>query len=134
MGLLNINPNEIPDPKPVKDGTEAELRIVDIDGLDEDGNPKVDKNGFNYCMPRFEIVGEPLAPQFTTFLPIVTEGMDDVKKYKTELRGKKFSLCFGLTGDEDPQEMVGATGWAILGVEESDEYGDRNTIKKFIAA
>jgi hypothetical protein len=30
-------------------------------------------------------------------------------------------------------DLVGLEGWIILGVKKSDEYGDQNTVKKYVA-
>jgi hypothetical protein len=47
---------------------------------------------------------------------------------------KMFAQAFGIDYGKpfDWEELVGLEGWVILGVKKSDEYGDQNTVKKYM--
>jgi len=97
---------------------------------------KLNKNNEPYMLPRFEVVDEPTAKEFSKYLPLLFDGQDAKKKNNAKLGLQRFFDAFGVVaGDDlDTEDIVGATGWVILGVEEDDQYGTSNYIKRFIAA
>ena len=60
---------------------------------------------------------------------------DEKQRNNASFKIKLFLETFDLDPKslDDPQDLIGAEGWAILGLEESDEYGEQNFVKKFIA-
>jgi len=63
------------------------------------------------------------------FLPM--EG-DDKEKEDNFIRNvKRFVEAFKIVSDE-PEDWVGASTWAILGVETTEEYGDQNRVRRFV--
>lgn len=129
MAILDIDVSSAQAPEPVEPG-ERELRVIDVrQGEDKNGNP--------YVMPRFEVVDDDLAPDFTDFLALPTKDMreQDPKRFKrAEFRLQQFALAFGLDPSNlgDPEaDWKGMTGWALLGIEQSDQFGDRNSVKKY---
>ncbi len=120
------------EPSAVKPGEEFKLIITDV----TDGE---DKNGFDYLMPRLEIVGEPYSKDFTHFLylPNKKNGgkMSEKQLNKAKWGFRAFTECFGidLSRPQDPKEAwLGHEGYAILGTSETDEYGEQNFIKKLV--
>jgi hypothetical protein len=112
---------------------EVKLRIVDV----RSGR---DKNGHDYIMPIFEIANETGYKEFSKFIGIPDKSWMDEKKYHSTLRTiKKISQCFGIApgdmfdsyGQPNTDYWVGITGWAILGVEETKEYGRQNYVRSF---
>lgn len=124
MGIANGK-----EPKAIKDGSEVQLRIIDVT---EDS----DKNGHDYIMPRFEVVNEPLAKDFTKFLHIPDkEWMDPKKLNSTQWDMQNFLTCFGMdvSGRVNFRDQLpGKTGWVILGSKDDPEYGTQNYIKKYL--
>lgn len=136
MGFLDdIDYENSQEPTAVPADQEYKLRIVDVktDLSTPTGLP-TDKNGNYYLLPRFEIIDEPLAKEFTRFIGLPHEGMDEKKKNSTGYALKTFLAAFDLDSRSisDPTDMVGAEGWAILGLEETEQYGEQNYVKKFI--
>jgi len=99
-----------------------------------------------YCLLNLEVVGQDLVKGIRHFLfytktkkwcnamGLDTDQVDAPKKAQSkDFRLRQFLEAFGLpTEGCSAQAMVGAEGWAILGVEESAEYGDQNKIKKLV--
>jgi len=134
--LEGIDFDNIEAPSAVPGDSEYKLRIVDVktDLSTANGLP-LDKNGNSYLLPRFEIVGEPTAKEFTRYMAIPSTNMDDKKRNSAGYLLKQFLAAFSLnvSAVADPQDLIGAEGWAILGMENNDQYGEQNFIKKFIA-
>jgi hypothetical protein len=127
MGFLDINLDDATEPTAVPGDQEYKLRITDVREAD-------DKNGQPYILPRFEIVGEPTAKEFTKFLRLPNDAQNEKQKNSTKWGLKVFFDAFEVDASNiNTDEMIGQEGWAILGLEESDEWGEQNFIKKFIA-
>lgn len=126
--LLDIDVGDAQEPKVVPADEEYELRIIDAKtDVNKDGNP--------YLLPRLEVVGEPLAKDFTKYIGLPHEEMDAKQLNRAKWALKNYLECFGLptSGQLVVGDMVGSTGWGILGVEDNEQYGEQNFIKKFIA-
>jgi len=134
MPMSMIDPSEfdlenVEEPKALPDGTEAKLRIVSV-------RKAQDKNDLTYFQPMLEVPDEPLSKDFTHFLHLPNKSEMSTKRYnQARFNLKVFMECF----EQDPsrgfdplEDWPGAEGWAILGVKESDEYGQQNYVKKFI--
>jgi hypothetical protein len=137
MGFLDaMDIEEGQAPTTVPGGAEYQLRITGVreDDSYDDQMPR-DKNGNPYLMPKFEIMGEPTAKEFTRYLAIPHDEMDAKKLNGARYTLKLFLDTFGLEAASlaTPSDMIGGEGWAILGLEESDQWGEQNFIKKFIA-
>lgn len=68
------------------------------------------------------------------FLP---NAKDDAKqKNRKNLRLRDFMIAFGLPLGSafSLEQTIGLEAWVILGVDESEQYGDSNRIKRFIKA
>ena len=128
MTLLDIDVTDAQEPKVVPADEEYELRIIDAKtDTNKDGNP--------YLLPRFEVVGEPLAKDFTKYIGLPHEEMDAKQLHRAKWALKSYLECFGLptSGQLVVGDMVGLTGWGILGVEDNEQYGEQNYVKRFIA-
>lgn len=128
IDLTGFNFDEVVEPQAVEAG-EYQLRIIDC------SEPKEDKNGNMYIMPRLEVVDVPTGKDFTYFLGLPSSEMDAKQLNKCLVKLKNFGIAFGvdMSRQVDVEELVGLTGWAILGVESNEQYGDQNYVKKFIA-
>lgn len=127
MGFLDFDVNDATEPTAVPADQEYKLRIVDVDR-------STDKNGNPYLLPRFEVVGESTAKDFTKFLRLPHEGQTPKQLNQTKWALKTFFDTFGVDTKtlEDPTDMIGSEGWAILGAEETPEWGEQNYVKKFV--
>ena len=136
MGFLDdANLDDVQEPTAVPGDSEYKLMIVDVktDPSTANGLP-VNKNGDSYLLPRFEIVGEPAAKELTRYFGLPNAGMNDKQRNAAGWQLKQFLNAFDLDPNQlaDPNDLVGAEGWAILGLEESDQWGEQNFVKKFI--
>lgn len=125
------------DPIALPEGTECQLRILDV-------ILGKDKNGMEFIMPRFEIIEQPLAKDFTHFLHVPTEeinpetGKPKMDK-KTLNRAKRAMLhffeCFDIEpGVFDPEDdWPGLEGWVILSYSNDPQYGEQNRIKQLLS-
>lgn len=96
----------------------------------------VDKNGHDYFLPRFEIVGEPYAKDLTKFHGLPHDDMTEKQSNAAKYNLDQFKKCFGLPSEGKllASEMIGLDGWAILGVGPEDpEYGVQNYIRRYVA-
>ena len=128
LDLSNENFDDVVEPEAVEPG-EYQLRILEVK-IDND------KNDEPYVMPRFEIVDQPTAKDFTKFLRIPHKGLDEKKMNNAKLQLKRFAECFGidLTQSLDVDDLQGLEGWALLGLDknEDSEYGPQNYVKQWI--
>lgn len=126
--LLDIDVTDAPEPKVVPANEEYKLRIIDA-------TSDRDKNDEPYLLPRFEVVDEPLAKDFTKFLRLPHGELSEKQLIRVNSDIRKYLEAFELPNPfkGDPAEMKGHTGWAILGVGDDEQYGEQNYIKKFIA-
>lgn len=127
MGFLDIDLSDVQEPSAVPGDAEYKLRIVDVRQAD-------DKNGNPYILPRFEIPEEPSAKEFTKFLRLPHEGLDAKQLNSAKWQLKLFFDAFGVDPSSlnNVDDLVGEEGWAILGLEDSDQWGEQNFVKKFI--
>ena len=120
--------DESQEPKASKPGEEYKLIIVEV----RDGE---DKNGYDYLIPRLEIVGEPYSKDFTHFLNLPDGKMSEKQLNKVRWNLTSFAECFSIdmSRPHDPkEEWVGHEGYAILGTNDNEEYGEQNFIKKLV--
>lgn len=128
MSLLSMNLGDAVEPKAVPADEEYKIRILTV-------RSDTDKNDEPYLLPMFEIPDQPTSKGFTKFLRIPHQGLDAKKLNSAKWGMTMFLEAFGMDPgrDFDPEELVGKEGWAILGMEETEQYGEQNYVKKFIA-
>jgi len=127
MSLLDVDVSNAKEPKVLDSGSEVKLRIT---GVTVDN----DKNDEPYMMPRFEIVDEPMAKDFTHFFRLPHDGLDEKQMNRAKWNLKVFYEAFEIDSSHgvETDDLQGATGWAILGVGDNQEYGEQNFIRKFV--
>jgi len=127
MSLLDIDVSGAQEPKTVEAGTECKLRIIDV-------RQDTNKHGNPYIMPRFDVVEEPLAKDFTDYMELPHEEMDAKTRARAEWKIATFLNAFSLptSGQMNPDEWKGLTGWGIVGVSTDDTYGEQNTVRKYV--
>jgi len=125
--ILDVDTANVPEFKSLPEGSEVELRIVSAE-------MKNSKAGDPMLALRLDIPQEPLSKDINHFIMLPTNGDDEKRSAQKLNRLKEFKACFGLpaNGPVSKDDMEGAKGWAILGEEESQEYGKQNRVKRFI--
>ena len=128
--LLDIGDDiaNAPEPKVVPADEEYKLRIISA-------VQDIDKNQHPYILPRFDVADQPFSKDFTKFIGLPHSELDEKAMVRARSNLRIFLECFGLptSGQLPIDDMIGKTGWAILGIEETEQYGEQNYVKKFIA-
>jgi len=123
---------DAPEPKTLPRGSEVKARIISVrEGVS-------DKNGAQWYQPIFDVPSDPLVIEFNDFFWDLADR--DKLEPKAAVRAmnkfKNFAAAFDLDYSRPfswTDDLVGLEGWVILGVRKSDEYGDQNTVSKYIA-
>lgn len=132
MSILELDLEGATEPTIVDADEEYKLRIVSC------GEIRQDKKGNDYILPRFEIPDSPASKEFTKYLKLATkknlEGLSAKQINSLKWGNTQFFECFKVDPSrlEPGVDLPGKTGWAILGIENDEEYGDKNYVKKFI--
>ena len=121
---------DAPEPKVLPAGSEVYARIIKVNsGIS-------DKNDCEWHSPMFDVPEEPLVIEFNTFMWELDKEHLEPKKYAKALNEfQKFAECFSLDYSRPfdwNDDLVGLEGWIILGIKKDPEYGDKNTVKKFV--
>jgi len=127
--ILDVDSANAPEFHSLADGTEVELRISKAEVRNS-------KAGDPMLALRLDIPAEPYSKDINHFI-MLPNNKDDAKQTAQKQNNiKVFKATFGLppTGPISSEDMEGAKGWAILGEEETQEYGKQNKVKRFIAA
>lgn len=124
--------SDAPEPKVLPRGTEAHLRIIAVrTGISE-------KNNARYFQPVYDVPEDPMVMEFNDFFwDLADRGKIDQKQSARNLnRFKNFAASFHIDYSKPfdwETDLVGLRGWAILGFKRDDEYGDKNTVSKYVA-
>jgi hypothetical protein len=120
------------EPTVLPKGTEVKVRIIQV----RQGTSA--KSGNDYLMPLYEVLGDgmEMVKEVSDFLWVLDKEALSAKDYARALdQFKKFAKCFGIdiSLPFDPEEdLVGLEGWVIVGLRKSDDYGEQNTVSKYI--
>ena len=122
----------VPDPKVLPRGTEVKARIINVrDGIS-------DKNNAQWYQPVFDVPNEPLAMEFSDFFWDLSDRdkLDEKSGIRAMRKFKMFAEAFGIDYSKPfswTDDLVGKEGWVILGIRKSEEYGDQNTVQKYMS-
>ena len=125
--ILDVKTDDAPEFHTLPNGSEVELRIVAAEMRNS-------KAGDPMLALRMDAPIDPIAKDINHFI-MLPNSKDTEKQSAQKLnRLKEFKACFKLpaTGPIAEEDMIGATGWAILAEEESEEFGKQNKVKRFI--
>lgn len=136
MGLVDYSNLEqdiknAEEPKTLKAGEEVELRIINVNtGVS-------DKNDCRWYSVSFDVPSDPMVKEFNDFFWELDQTKLNEKQFARELyHFSCFAKAVGLDLSRPfsfEDDLPGLTVWAIAGVKKSDEYGEQNTVKKYIA-
>ena len=120
-----------PEPKILPRGSEIKARIIAVySGVNEEADT-------TYYRLMCDVPDDLTVKDFQFFMNDLKdrEKMSD-KHFGMALgRFNNFASCFGLdysTPFSWEDDLVGLEGWVILGVKKDDEYGDKNTVSRFV--
>jgi hypothetical protein len=122
----------VPEPKVLPRGTEVKARIINVrDGIS-------DKNNAQWYQPVFDVPNEPLAMEFSDFFWDLSDRdkLDEKSGIRAMRKFKMFAEAFGIDYSKPfswTDDLVGKEGWVILGIRKSEEYGDQNTVQKYMS-
>lgn len=121
---------DAPEPKLLSKGSEVLARIISVQkGVS-------DTNDCTWYQPVFDVPDDPLVVEFRAFFWELDREKLTAKQFARALSEfQKFATCFSLDYSRPfdwEDDLPGLTGWVILGFKKDDEYGDKNTIKKFV--
>lgn len=122
---------DAPEPKTLPRGAEVKARIITVrEGIS-------DKNGAQWYSPVFDVPSDPMVIEFNSFFwDLADRDKLDAKQAQRSLyQFQKFAECFGLDYSRPfswEDDLPGLEGWIILGVRKSDEWGDQNTVSKYV--
>lgn len=122
---------DAPEPITLAKSTEVKARIIAVrEGVS-------DKNDAQWYQPVFDVPDVPLAAEFNDFF----WDLGDLHKLEPKAQAralrkfKIFAEAFGIDYSKPfswTDDLVGLTGWCILGIKKSEEYGDQNTVQKYL--
>lgn len=123
---------DAPEPKTLPRGAEVQARIIAVnEGISE-------KNDCQWYMPVFDVPADPMVIEFNAFFWDLADAKNKIepKQFQRALNTfKNFAAAFGIDYSRPfswTDDLVGLEGWVILGVKKDDEYGDKNTISKYV--
>ena len=120
--FMSVNLDDAVTPVIVADGKECQVQVIEAEANAEKC----------YVKLRMKPVGvDGFVKSFNHFL-FFPKPEDDSEKRNNKLCSlRDFNTAFGISGPvTDPAAYVGTMGWAIIGIEESAQYGQQNQIKK----
>ena len=118
------------EPKVLPAGTEVKGRIVKVNtGVS-------DNNGCAWYMPIFDVPDDPMVNEFSDFFwELDREHLDPKSYQRTLYKLKTFVAAFDIdlsTPLSWEDDLIRKEGWMILGIRKSEEYGEQNTVRKYI--
>ncbi len=127
MSFLEMALNDVPEIDAMPEG-EYQLRIMSAEVKTSQ------KTGGNYLGVRLEVVDE-VAKDINHVIMLPASSMNEKETILAKNRLKYFYDAFGIDytgGSVNLEAVVGLTGFAMLTVEESDQYGRQNRVKQFL--
>ena len=123
--------SDAPEPKILRAGAEVKARIISVrSGVSE-------KNDCAWYMPVFDVPDDPMVMEFNDFMWELDQSHLTKKQFQREMyKFKQFATAFDIDYSRPfswEDDLPGKEGWLIVGVQKSDEYGDQNRVKKYIA-
>lgn len=109
----------------LEDGIEVQLRVIAVNSGEGPKGP--------YKRITYEVVDEPFAKAISNIISMPNSNDDARRRNKKNLRMRAFMEAHGLDLSQpfNWNDLVGVEVWAVLGVEVSEQYGDKNVVKKY---
>ena len=124
---------EAPEPTVLKKGSEVKARIIKVNsGIVDNGG---DYDGFAYNSVVYDVPDEALAKEFSDFFWELDKKLPPKDYARAIAKFKNFAAAFGVDYSKPfdwEDDLIGLEGWVIVGIKKSDEYGDQNTVQKYL--
>lgn len=123
--------DDAPEPKILPRGSEVLARIIAVnEGVS-------DKNGAQWYMPIFDVPGDPMVIEFNDFMWDLADRdkLDPKAAQRAVYKFQKFAQAMSLDYSRPfswTDDLIGLEGWVIVGVQKSDEYGDKNNVSRYV--
>lgn len=122
---------DAPEPKVLDAGTEVKVRIIGArTGVS-------DKNDCSWFMPTYDVPDEPMVKEFNDFFwDLDREKLTDKEYQRALYKFKIFAAALGIDYSRPldwEDDLPGHEGWLIVGIKKSEEYGEQNTVRKYVA-
>jgi hypothetical protein len=123
--------SDAPEPKCLPAGSTVRARIISVrSGIS-------DKNDCKWYMPVYEVPEDPMVIEFNDFFWELDKTKLDGKQFQRALHQfKTFAAAFDIDYSRPfdwETDLIGKEGTIILGFKKDDEFGDKNTVKKYLA-
>ncbi len=128
MTLLDLALNDVPELKTVEAGTEVEVQLASFEKTES-------KAGKPMLSCRLQITSEADVQAVFNYLSLPVAEDDESTKNSKLRRIQRFADAFGIdysSGSIDLEASVGKSAWVVLNEESDEEYGTRNTVKRFV--
>ena len=124
--ILDIAQENVPELEVAPEGEHQVMisRVVDRSG---DAAYKSGREGYDVLMK--VDVPNSKSLMHRVFKPMESDDEDKANNMKRGI--KNFVQAFNIAS-EDTETWVGSTCWAVLGIENDAEYGDKNLVKRFL--
>jgi hypothetical protein len=122
---------DAPEPKTLPRGSEVKARIINVrEGVS-------DKNDAQWYQPIFDVPSDPMVMEFNDFFWDLSDRdkLDAKQAQRSLYKFQKFATAFGLDYSRPfdwIDDLIGLEGWVILGVKKSEEFGDQNSVTKYV--
>lgn len=129
MDELDI-PEDVPELDAVDEG-EYTIEVIGLRAM------RAGEDDWPALMPRFKVVDHPNTKTFNHFMYLPNKEMDDERKARAARNLKSFCEAVGIEWPPNPQTdfdeeaLMGIQLEASLGIEEDEEFGRQNRIKRF---
>lgn len=121
--FMNVNLDEAKEYTVFPDGDEVEVEVADAEVNEEK----------KYVLLKLKPKTDAFTRSIRHFLFFPKPDDDPEKVNNKLLMLRDFCKAFGIESFRDPNDLLGHTGWVIVGIEESAEYGRQNTVKRLLA-
>ena len=128
IDLSDINFDDTWESTVAQKGTEAKLRIIYM-------TKGIDKNQNDYILPFFELVEDNHNKEFGDYMPLPSERMSPKELNKAKERIAAFAQAFEIDLSQTldiKNDVVGKTGWAILGIGDDQDDQPTNKVNKYV--
>lgn len=128
MTVVDINVDDVQELEVLNPG-EYQVRIDNAE-IRESDNPNFDK----YLLLRLVPDEHPNAKSISHVIMLPCSQMDEreVMNRKRDIKNFVEAFNYNASNGINDEELVGLTGWALLGVENDDEYGEQNRVRRFV--
>ena len=122
---------DAPEPKTLIAGVEVKARIIMVrTGIS-------DKNNCQWYSVVYDVPEDPMVTEFNDFFWELDEKLLTPKEFSRSLYSfQQFAAAFDIDYSRPfswEDDLPGKEGWLITGIKKSAEYGEQNTVKKYIA-